>query len=146
MIINKAEKYCADNATRFTDPRRYVLQILNQSNIAMTAYEILNALGQYLDNPKPPTAYRAIDFWVEHGFIHRIESLNAYILCKAGHVHDGSQFMICDDCGKVEEAHLCTLPDGLATKATNQKFNVHHCSVELHGQCCKCSATAPLRN
>ena len=137
--IKQAQNYCDKTGARLTDPRRYVLDILSKAKKAMTAYDILESLGAYLDKPKPPTAYRAIEFWEKAGFIHRIESLNAYILCSAGHVHDGSQFMICDDCGNVSEAHLCHLPDNLKGKANDNGFNVSHWSVELHGQCAKCS-------
>lgn len=138
-IIKKAEDYCERENARMTDPRRYVLDIVSKTKRAMTAYDILESLGQYLDKPKPPTAYRAIDFWVDAGFLHRIESLNAYILCSAGHTHDGSQFMICDDCGDVTEAHLCHLPDGLKNRASKENFQVKRWSVELHGQCAHCN-------
>lgn len=140
MIIKNAENFCIQHGHRFTDPRRFVLEVMAKTKRAMTAYEILEKLGKYLDKPKPPTAYRAIEFWQDHGFIHRIESLNAYILCDAGHSHDGSQFMICDDCGDVTEAHLCHLPDTLKSKASTENFNVKAWSVELHGQCATCSA------
>ena len=141
-IIKQAEDFCESHGHRLTDPRRYVLQILAENEKPLTAYEILNALGQYLDKPKPPTAYRAIEFWETQGFIHRIESLNAYILCAAGHSHNGSQFMICDDCGNVEEAHICSLPDSLQTKASNKGFNVSFWSVEIHGRCGDCRQSA----
>ena len=131
-IMKNAEEYCEREGARLTDPRRYVLDILSKANKAMTAYEVLDALGNYLDKPKPPTAYRAIDFWAETGFVHRIESLNAYMLCSEGHSHKGSQFMICDDCGDVSEAHI-TLPEN------NDGFNVSRWSVELHGQCGRCN-------
>ena len=140
-IINKAETYCADNDLRLTDPRRHVLDIMAHANKPIGAYDILSKLGDYLDNPKPPTAYRAIDFWVEHGFIHRIESLNAYTLCEAGHRHSGSQFLICDTCKTVTEAHLCHLPKTLQDKADEQDFTIRHWSVEIHGQCAACSQT-----
>lgn len=137
-IIKQGKDFCDTNGHRFTDPRSFVLDILSKSKKAMTAYDILDALGKYLNKPNAPTAYRAIEFWEDHGFIHRIESLNAYIICKAGHMHEGSQFMICDDCGDVEEAHLCHLPDSLKTKADAKKFKVRQWSVELHGQCAQC--------
>ena len=141
-IIKKAETFCDDAHARLTQPRRLVLEILSKAQTAMTAYDILDAMGRVLDKPKPPTAYRAIEFWMENGFIHRIESLNAYIICEAGHHHQGSQFLICDDCGTVAEAHLCHLPDGLKQKAEGQNFTVNHWSLELHGQCARCSVHA----
>lgn len=137
--ITKAEDFCLTNGHRLTEPRLHVLHIMAKAERPLTAYEILERLGEYLDKPKPPTAYRAIEFWQTHGFIHRIESLNAYILCQAGHKHEGSQFMICDDCGNVTETHLCAVPDALKTKADSRNFKVSHWSVELHGRCADCT-------
>ena len=138
ILTKQAEQYCEKNGHRLTEPRIHVLKILEGAAAPLTAYDVLDKLAQYLDNPKPPTAYRAIEFWQDHGFIHRIESLNAYIVCQAGHSHEGSQFMICDECGHVSEAHLCNLPDSLSKKASARKFDVSHWSVELHGKCDDC--------
>ena len=120
-------------------PRVSAFKIVTQSSKPITAYDVLEKMGQYIDKPKPPTAYRALDFLEEHGFVHRIESLNAYIACHENHKHYGSQFMICDDCGKVEEVHLCSLPAKLQDKVESEKFKLHHWNVELHGQCAKCA-------
>ena len=95
-------------------------------------------MGHTLKNPKPPTAYRALDFLVEHGFVHRIESLNAYVSCDVDHKHTGSQFMICDSCDGVEEIYLCALPPKLQKKADGKGFTLHHWNIELHGTCRKC--------
>jgi len=93
-LLKKAEQFCEDNTHRLTQPRREVLKIISSSKKPIGAYDILKKLGKTLKDPKPPTAYRAIDFWQEHGFIHRIESLNAFVSCLAGHNHEGSQFMV----------------------------------------------------
>ena len=81
------------------------------------------------NSPKPPTIYRAIDFWHSHNFIHRIESQNAYFICIENHLHKGSQFMICDECGKVIEAHFCDLPKKHQTK--HEAKVLHSKSMEL---------------
>ena len=127
-----------EHGHRITAPREYVLEIIAEAEQPMTAYDVLHALGQKLDEPKPPTAYRALDFLMKHGFIHRIESLNAYTRCDENHKHRGSQFMICDDCGKVEEVHLCDMPDGLEQEASGKGFKLSHWNAELHGQCNDC--------
>lgn len=124
---------------QLTKPRAEVYKILIFAKKAMSAYDVLDALGKKLDKPKPPTAYRALEFLQKHGFIHRIESLNAYIACSEGHRHRGSQFMICDECGRVEEAHLCHIPDGLKSQAEKKGFTLNHWNAELHGKCGKCS-------
>ena len=127
-----------ENGQRVTQPREYVLGIIAAAEQPMTAYDVLHALGEKLDQPKPPTAYRALEFLVKHGFIHRIESLNAYIACAENHKHRGSQFMICDSCGRVEEVHLCSVPEGLSKQAGAKGFTLSHWNAELHGTCGKC--------
>lgn len=138
-MIEEARKYCEEHGYRFTEPRRLVLDIVAQAEAPIGAYEILHRLGQYLDNPKPPTVYRAIDFWQEHGFLHKIESLNAFMACSAGHIHKGAQVMICKDCGDTEEIHMCSIPRPLEEQASSNKFQVMHWNTELHGICSKCS-------
>ncbi len=137
-LLHHAQEYCADHKHRYTDPRRYVLEIIIRADKPLGAYDILQKLGLYLDNPKPPTAYRAIDFWVEQGFVHRIESLNAYVSCHAGHQHAGSQYLICDQCHTVEEIHLCSIPEKLSAKAKSKKFSPQSWNVEIHGLCSAC--------
>lgn len=137
-LIKQVADYCAENGIRFTEPRQFVLEIIANADKPIGAYDVLAELGKKIDNPKPPTAYRAIEFLSEHGFIHRIESLNAYITCHSDHRHQGSQFMICDDCGTVVETHLCHLPEPLVSKTVAAGFHLARWNVELHGQCNAC--------
>lgn len=138
--LKKFEQYCTEHSLRITPPRLDALRIVHSSSKPMTAYEVLEEMGKTHHNPKPPTAYRALDFLEAHGFIHRIESMNAYISCDVNHHHSGSQFMICDSCKNVEEIHLCTLPAKLQDKVEGEKFTLHHWNVELHGLCATCTA------
>lgn len=136
--VKHIEEYCQEHGIRFTEPRRHVVEIIAAAQKPIGAYDILAALGRYIENPKPPTAYRAIEFLIEHGFIHKIESLNAFMLCNTDHRHKGSQFMICDHCGKVIETHLCQLPDDLSKRAKAAGFNLSRWDAELHGTCSDC--------
>lgn len=138
-LLRKTEAYCEENGIRFTEPRRLVLEVIAAAEKPLGAYDILAQMGKHVANPKPPTVYRAIEFLTEHHIIHRIESLNAYMLCHSDHRHEGSQFMICDDCGSVTEAHLCDLPMPLATKVQQKGFHLSRWNVELHGTCQDCS-------
>ncbi|MFA5593540.1 MAG: Fur family transcriptional regulator [Micavibrio sp.] len=138
-LIKDADAYCREQGLRFTEPRRYVLEIIASSAKPLGAYAILEKLGSYIESPKPPTAYRAIEFLSGNGFIHRIESLNAYVVCGTDHRHTGSQFLICGSCGKVVEAHLCHVPEGLAKQAEIAGFRLTRWNAELHGLCDACS-------
>jgi Fur family zinc uptake transcriptional regulator len=133
-FIKSAEKYCLDNRLRLTPPRQYVLEILAKAKSPLGAYGVLEHLGQYIDRPKPPTAYRAIDFWKEHGFVHKIESLNAYMACCEDHTHSDTHFLVCDDCQSVQELHhhndnSGSLPSGFVATRTFK---------ETHGTCEAC--------
>lgn len=137
-IIKKVSKYCEDNKFRLTEPRLQVLKIIASSKKPLGAYEVLEKLSKVIKNPKPPTVYRAIEFWQEHGFVHRLESLNSYVVCEAAHRHKGSQFMICDGCGIVIETHLCELPKSLKDKAVKNTFVPLRWNFEIHGVCGEC--------
>ena len=110
LFKKKAINFCEKNNLRLTEPRLNVLDIIIASEKPIKAYEILKELGKKITNPKPPTAYRAIEFWLKNNFIHRIESLNAYYRCEAQHLHIGTQYLICNDCGAVTESHLYETP------------------------------------
>ena len=69
---------------RLTPARAFVLETLLESHRAMTAYEILDKLAAAGLGSQPPVAYRALDFLVANGFVHRIERLGAFAACTEG--------------------------------------------------------------
>ncbi len=136
----KIVEICKKNRWRLTEPRLEVLRIISLSEKPIKAYEILKQLASKIKNPKPPTAYRAIEFWQKHNFIHRIESLNAYAICSQGHTHRGSQFLICDDCGRVIESNFITnLPKILQKTTPQSTFRPLRWNLEVNGICNQCS-------
>ncbi|MBM3610806.1 MAG: transcriptional repressor [Alphaproteobacteria bacterium] len=137
-IIDQAEAFCAEKKERLTKPRLEVLKIMAESQQPLRAYEILSKLKDVLDLPSPPTVYRAIDFWLQMGFIHRIESLNAYVICHSNHSHPGAQFTICDDCGTVMEVHVDKMMEFIQDRFTRNTFVPVKWNLEIHGQCSSC--------
>lgn len=138
-LKKKVLKFCADKKQRITLPRMEVLKIISLNKKPIKAYDILKKLSLVIENPKPPTAYRAIDFWLKHNFIHRVDSINAYIICKADHLHKGVQFMICDHCGKVIESHLCDLPEIIKNNVKKNIFQLSKWNLEIIGKCSQCA-------
>ena len=137
-VIKFAQEYCEEHGFRFTEPRRLTLQVIVESVQPIGAYDIIDAIGKIADKPKPTTVYRAIDFLQQQGFIHKIESLNAFVACHAGHNHRGSQFVICNDCGNAEEIHLCNLPADLQKQLKQSGFDMAYWNTEIHGVCNDC--------
>ena len=137
--IEIAESMCAENGLRFTRIRKRVLELVWNNHQAIKAYDILEMLQQEDASAKPPTAYRALDFLLEHGFIHRIESINAYIGCPhPEHAHN-FQLLICKQCGLVKEMdkpELATMLDNYVEEFEFEQFSQ---VIEVQGLCRECS-------
>src|SRR4029079_12539437 len=102
--LDHAELACKLRAQNFTPIRRRVLQALLSSHRPLGAYELIDQLAKSMPRPAPITIYRALEFLIENGLVHRIESRNAYLAC--AHDHDAAAmvaFLICDACGSVGE-------------------------------------------
>lgn len=135
QAIEKIEKSLLHKGLRFTAPRRDVLKALLQGKPPMKAYDLVESMK----GVKPMTVYRALDFLVAEGLVHRIESLNAYVPCIERHCeHTDSQYLICDSCGKIEELHNHAIDDFLKEKLIKLGFSITHKTMELHGQCKRC--------
>ena len=141
-LLSEANQLCASRKRRLTSRRQQVLEIMLASHQPMGAYDILAELNRVgnADRIAPPIVYRALDFLMAEGLIHRIESKNAFITC----VHPGhestAQFLICRDCDQVAE--LETSEQSLLAAADNLGFTVDHSVVEITGVCAQCQKHA----
>ena len=74
-----AEHLCIERGVQLTHIRYKVLELIWESHKAVKAYELLDRLKPLQQAAKPATIYRALDFLIEQGLIHRVESLNAFV-------------------------------------------------------------------
>ncbi|KPP88553.1 MAG: Fur family transcriptional regulator, zinc uptake regulator [Rhodobacteraceae bacterium HLUCCO07] len=133
--LAQAETRCAQEGLRMTPVRRRTLEILLESHVAMGAYDVLARLAAEGLGDKPPVAYRALSFLVEHGFAHRIEKLNAFVACShPGESHE-AVFLICRKCHKVGEANLAQPISG---EIGHDGFRVERMVIEAEGLCPDC--------
>jgi Fur family zinc uptake transcriptional regulator len=136
--IEKAKKYCFEHKYKYTEPREKVLKAILESDDVLGAYDILEIMTTKDEKPRPPTIYRAIEFWETHGFIHRVESANGYIACNNCAKHDNVDLLICDSCHDVVEIHLKPLTERLENKTNLHGFQPRIATTEIHGLCSKC--------
>ncbi|CAN5244960.1 transcriptional repressor [soil metagenome] len=138
-LVTRAERICARRGSRLTAQRRDVLACVAQSHAAAGAYEIIERMAVQGPRPAPITVYRALDFLLAHGLVHKIESRNAYVACS--HAHDGepAALLVCEACGNVSELDVPEAFDALAHKATAQGFRSARAIVELTGRCGACA-------
>jgi Fur family zinc uptake transcriptional regulator len=141
--LAQAEALCARRGARLTELRRDVLALILAAPAPAGAYALLDSLRASRRAAAPPTIYRALDFLAEHGLIHKIERLSAYIGCidahdhKHGHAHQ-AQFLICRQCGKVTEIEDHPLTHALAAAAARSGFTVSGATIEAEGLCATC--------
>jgi len=137
--IAHAEQVCARRAQKFTPIRRQVLQALLSSHRPLGAYEVIDELAKSMPRPAPITVYRALDFLMENGLVHRIESRNAFLAC--AHDHDETSmvaFLICDHCGSVGEIPAAPVAQSLNAAARASGFAPKLSVVEIAGTCAHC--------
>lgn len=139
-LMRNAEKLCRERGVRLTEQRRTVLRLLTESDKPLSAYELLDRLRDSVRNPAPPTVYRALDFLLEQGLIHKLESLHAFVGCAHPEQPHASQFLICADCGEVAELDDHELSERLQAAGQAAGFRTKRPVVELLGTCAQCSA------
>ena len=137
-----AEARCKEDGLRLTPVRRKVLDLLLQEHRALGAYAILDRLRDEGFGSQPPVAYRALDFLVENGFVHKIERLNAFVACSHPGATHSPAFMICRSCDAVAEAHSAPAKGALGAAARAVGFEIERTVVEAEGLCPDCSEKA----
>lgn len=136
--LDKAAELCADRDARLTELRRQVLELVWSSHEPVGAYAVLERLQRDRGSAAPPTVYRALDFLMAQGLIHRIESLNAFVGCPTPDRRHHSQFLICTGCGGVAEIDDPQVDAAIARSAQDKGFSVERLTVELQGRCPAC--------
>ncbi len=139
-----AEEVCEQRAQKFTPIRRQVLAALLSSHRPLGAYEVIDELAKSMPRPAPITVYRALDFLMANGLVHRIESRNAYLAC-AAHDHDATSavaFLICERCGLVGEIPSASFAQDLSSAARASGFAPKLSVVEITGTCAHCQKTS----
>jgi len=137
--LSEADALCERLGVRLTALRRRVLELVWQSHKPLGAYDILGVLTEQ-DGRRaaPPTVYRALDFLLENGLVHRIASLNAFVGCNhPEHAHQG-QFLICRGCHSAIELEQQSISDAIIAGAQSVGFVVEGQTVEIVGLCAGC--------
>lgn len=133
------------NAPALTKNQSLVFDVLRRSDAPMSAYTILDKLRDH-GFRAPLQVYRALDKLLEFGMVHRLESLNAFVICShaekecCAHGHGTVAFAICEACGHVSEFHDHGVDNRLGEWAKSQKFRPAKTTIEIRGLCSACAA------
>ncbi len=166
VALATAARLCLERRARLTPLRRRVLELVWRGHAPVGAYDILGRLSDGLGTAAkekgtakemgtaaergtaaeqgtrrptaPPTVYRALEFLLAQGLIHRIESLNAYVGCVHPDGAHGGQFLICTGCGATAEVHDPRVDAAVARRAEALGFAVARKTIEVEGLCPPC--------
>ncbi|HSV28648.1 MAG TPA: Fur family transcriptional regulator [Candidatus Omnitrophota bacterium] len=138
--LEAAEAECRRRGARLTEVRRRVLELVWQSHQPVGAYAVLEALGREGFCAAPPTVYRALDFLLAHGLVHRIERLNAFVGCSHLGAPHAARFLLCSRCGAAAELDDPAIDGAVAAAAARLGFSIGRQTVEIEGVCPACQS------
>jgi Fur family transcriptional regulator, zinc uptake regulator len=136
--LDRAESVCLARGARLTPSRRRVLEIVWGQHQPIGAYAILERLRSGSVGAAPPTVYRALEFLMAQGLVHRLASLNAFIGCPQPEASHASQFLICTSCGEVTEIEGAEITTCAQRNAAERGFRLDRLTIELAGCCPRC--------
>ena len=142
-FVHAVAAACDARGLKLTTMRRRVLELIAVADKPVKAYDLLDQMKATHDAAAPPTVYRALDFLLEHGFIHKLASINAYVGCH----HPGSAahavpFLICDNCQSATELEDARIVQSLDASARAAGFMPQAQTLEVHGLCASCANAA----
>ncbi len=147
VMLDRADACCAERGAKLTALRRDVLELILEAGQPVGAYTLLDLLKLRRAGAAPPTVYRALDFLVEQGLVHKVERLNAFVACLTseahehcahGHTHP-AQFLICRQCNSVTELEDHLVLHAVEKAAARVGFKPTRATIEVEGVCATCS-------
>jgi Fur family zinc uptake transcriptional regulator len=138
--LERLESVCRSRGRRVTRQRRAVLRALLAQGGALTAYELLERLRVEDGHSTPAGVYRALEFWMAAGAVHRLQSTRSFILCEHPEAPHPGQLLICRECGEVVEAQDKGVASAAHRLGERLGFVLDRHLVELTGVCGPCRA------
>ena len=135
-----AEALCTQRGERLTEIRRAAYTELLEAGQPVSAYELLQRLQSRLDKPlAPPTVYRPLEFLVQQGLAHRLESTHAFMACDHPADHHQALYLVCTACGGAEEVRAPAVEGLIAQTASSHGFVLKRQVTEVQGLCGECT-------
>lgn len=134
------ERACEESGLRLTQLRKQVLKLIAAAGKPVKAYALLEQRQNKRTGSAPPTVYRALIFLLENGFIHKLESISAFVSCH--HPAEAHQvpFLICVTRSGAQEICDERVAELIETQAKNFGFRPQAQTLEVHGICKSCRA------
>jgi Fur family zinc uptake transcriptional regulator len=126
-----------------TKPRKLVLGVLEETERPLSPYDIqdiLRARGKHLNHV---TIYRILDLLCRLNLAHRMLSSGGFVKCSLETGEGCHRFMVCQDCGAIQEFADEGLCQGENEFAQNLGFHTQYHLSEFSGLCSRCYRKQP---
>jgi Fur family zinc uptake transcriptional regulator len=137
-VVQNSIRILQDQGYKATKPRKLVLEVLEEIEKPLSPYDIqgtLRARGKHLNHV---TIYRILDLLCSLNLAHKMLSSGRFVGCSLDAVEGCHRFMVCQDCGAIQEF----ADEGLCQEenvfARNLGFHTEHHLSEFSGLCSHC--------
>lgn len=113
------------------------------SDKPLSAYELIAKLEKKVGKKIAPlTVYRHLDFLIKVGLVHRLESIQSYFACDHPESNHEGQYLLCSECGQVDEFDSSKVGKLLNQIAGQRGFKPVNAVIEIEGLCVNCAEGA----
>ncbi len=140
--LREAEALCLQNSVRLTKLRREILALLLAAQSPVKAYDLIEQMRVQGERLTPASIYRTLDFLLQYGLAHRINSLNAYVPCTGGHDERALLMFVCSACQQAKELEDRALYDSMQSRLNELGISLNHSCIEIQGTCRECTQFA----
>lgn len=137
-MVQDSIRILQDHGYKLTKPRRQVLEVLDEAEKPLSAYDVHRLLLQQGKHLNRVTIYRILDLLCRLNLAHRVLSGSGFVKCNLGAVDGCHRFMVCRCCGAIQEfvdRELCAEESRFAQ---NLGFHTEHHLSESSGLCADC--------
>lgn len=144
--LDRAQALCAARGVQLTALRREVLELLLLRQGSAKAYDLQDDMRQRHGRVAPTTVYRALDFLMEQQLVHRVDTLNRFVVCNLDHEpqdqhHDHTMMLVCSRCGQVTEVHDETAAEAIGRALQADAPGFRTMDIEIKGLCGACQSS-----
>jgi Fur family zinc uptake transcriptional regulator len=126
-----------------TTPRKLVLQVLEEAQTPLSPYDIQRILRQRGKCLNHVTIYRILDLLCRLNLAHKMLSSGGFVKCSLDATEGCHRFMVCQQCGGIQEFAAEDLCQKENEFARNLGFHTEHHLSEFSGLCSRCYRKQP---
>jgi Fur family zinc uptake transcriptional regulator len=140
MVRDSIQKLQAQGY-KATKPRKLVLEVLEETEKPLSPYDIQEILRQHGKHLNHVTIYRILGLLCSLNLAHKMLSSGGFVKCNLRNAEGCHRFMVCQQCGVIQEFADKALCREESEVALNLGFHADHHLSEFSGLCSDCGGS-----